>query len=132
MRKMLLLLSVALAISSTAATAMPTGATAAEAYYCGELVPAYTDCAVNPGHYWDYYNGYFYVNAAESYGEGTVNVCEHVYDLANRATVSDRCKNGFAASEGDLGHYWEFGIELSGHSGNNSGQSHTIYGTVVH
>jgi hypothetical protein len=118
-------------VSCAVALAIPAGAAAGEGHYCEELVPAYTDCANNPGHSWDYWNGVVDVNAAEYYGEGTVNVCEHAYDRGNGDTVSDRCGNGFAGSSGDLAYYFEHNIELSSHAGNNSEHPHTIYGTIV-
>jgi hypothetical protein len=131
MRKRTWLISLGLTVSCAVAIALPAVASAEEIPYCGELVPAYTDCAVSPGHTWDYYNGTFDVNAAEYLGSGTVDVCEHVYRRSTGETVSDRCANGIATSKGDLAYYWEHGIELSGHAGNNSEQHHTIWGVVV-
>lgn len=123
--------ALATAVVALTVAAVPAIASAEYGNYCKELVPAHTDCAINPGHSWDYWNGVFSQNYAYYSGSGTVNVCEHTYDRGNGATVSDNCANNSAEAGNQLVYYYEHGIELSGHAGNNSENTHTINGTVV-
>jgi hypothetical protein len=120
-------LTLALAV---AAAAVPATASAALGPYCGALVPAHTDCATNPGEPGDWWNGVFYINIASYTGGGSASVCEHTYLRSNGATVSDRCRVNYSPSEADLYEYHAKKQELSGHAGNNSEHTHTIYGTV--
>lgn len=108
--------------------ASPRSALATNAKYCDEVVPAHTDCAQNPGHSWDWYNGIVYVNTAAYPGPEEINVCEHTYRRSNGATVSDNCANWFVESFEELYYYYELRIELSSHVGNNSSVPHTVQG----
>jgi hypothetical protein len=97
--------------------------------YCGEVVPPHTDCATNPGHYWDWWDGRF--NTDEAYYQpGGISVCEHTYIYGTATTVSDRCGTSSISSYCDLYYYYNGGYSLSGHAGNNSAVSHTIFGYV--
>lgn len=130
MRRSTLAIILALVAAAGASAVTPAAAVAGEGLYCNEIVPPHTDCATSPGHSWDWWNGDVFYNAAQYFGEGTVSVCEHTYRRSNGETVSNRCKNGVAGSEGDLEVYYNLGIELSSHSGNNSEHNHTIVGSV--
>lgn len=129
-------LGLAAYLSTATMLAAPTasGETVTE-YYCADTVPAYTDCADNPGNFWDWYDGHLNVNHAYLYGGTQGNgpsVCEHTYIYGSGSTASRRCDGGWVSSDsscpGDNWYWYNHNIELSAHAGNSASGSRAIYG----
>jgi len=117
--------SLALAILAIAALgAMTSGsANAATAWgYCNRPVPAHTACPDGLG------GTSIYLNMAHYAGRGTVRVCERVVTMEGPNTISRRCDNNTADSQGDLAAY---PVAMKAATvGNDSPWTHTINGIV--
>lgn len=118
-------------LAGAAVFGLPTAsAVAGEGNFCDELVPPHTDCANNPGHIWDYWNGVIFYAVVYYPGSGEVSVCQHDYRRDTGKTVFDACAPLGVESGTELNFYYESHIELSAHGGNNSSVNHTIDGKV--
>lgn len=91
-------------------------------------MPAHTDCANVSGGSW--YNGLFQQNDAWLPHNPDRYVCEHTYIQGTGDTVSNQCAVGGATSCEDLVIYWQYGIDLSGHSVNDSNITADTWGDV--
>ena len=99
--------------SASAATAWP---------YCGWQVGPHSSCSATAT------GAAIYLNMAHYPGAGTVRVCERVITLEGENTISRRCDNNTADSQGDLAPYPAAVKRAT--VGNDSPWRHTINGIV--
>lgn len=117
-------LIVVLGLTGAASAAQPTSLADAGSY-CGIKVPPDTDCANVSGGSWS--NGYFNYNYVYHPGGGGLAVCAHTYIRSTSETVARQCDPNSAANNyEELGPYYNEGIELSGHAGNDSSTTITV------
>lgn len=78
---------------------------------------------------------WFNVNHAYLYGGKQGQgpwVCEHAYIYGTGTTISRHCDGGWVSSDyscpGDLWYWYNNGVAVSSHAGNDSSVGRTIYG----